>query len=99
MSTTGTVYLLHFDQPIPKGIRARDGQPLTARHYLGSTSNLDARLAAHESGQGANFTRVVRERGINWTLAATWTGDRVTERYWKNRKNAPRLCPMCRARA
>ena len=93
---TMTAYLLHFDQPVARGTRARDGQLLTAGHYLGSAADLDARLAEHASGQGARLTAVIRARGIGFTLARTWQGGRHMERRLKRRKEAPRLCPLCR---
>ena len=82
------VYLIHFDQPV------NPARP--ARHYLGSARNLDARLSEHRAGIGARLMAVVKERGIGWQLARTWNGDRATERRLKRRKNAPRLCPVCR---
>ena len=47
-----TVYLLHFAPPYKH-----------ARHYLGSTDDLDARLAAHRSGRGARLTQVAVQNG------------------------------------
>jgi hypothetical protein len=38
---------------------------------------------------------VCRERGITWQLVRTWEGGRKFERQLKNRKEAPRLCPVC----
>jgi predicted GIY-YIG superfamily endonuclease len=82
--TNGTVYLLHFDRPYKH-----------ARHYLGWASNLDARLQSHANGNGARLMEVLANAGISFTLARTWTGDRNLERSLKNRKCAPRLCPIC----
>jgi len=84
MSAPGTVYLLHFDEPFGH-----------ARHYSGWASNLEGRLRHHERGTGANLLRHVRNAGIGWTLARTWTGDRNLERRLKNRGGAARLCPLC----
>lgn len=82
----GTVYLLHFDQPLAH-----------ARHYLGYTSrSLKARLAEHESGNGARLMEVISQAGITWRLVRTWKGDRKLERQLKNRHEGPRLCPLCR---
>jgi len=64
-----TVYLIHLDEPCKHG-----------RHYLGWASNLDARLAHHADGTGANLQRVAKDAGIGWTLARTWQGDRFRER-------------------
>jgi predicted GIY-YIG superfamily endonuclease len=81
----GTVYLLHFDSPYKH-----------ARHYVGFTKDLAARLEAHASGQGARLVQVIIEAGITFQLARVWTGTRKDERRLKNRKNAPRECPLCR---
>jgi len=81
----GTVYLLHFDSPYKH-----------ARHYVGYTKDLTARLEAHASGQGARPMQVDIEAGITFRLARTWRGMRRDERRLKDRKNAPRECPLCR---
>jgi predicted GIY-YIG superfamily endonuclease len=78
------VYLLHFERPYQH-----------ARHYLGYASDLEARLEQHRHGRGARLMSVIRQAGIPWVLARTWQGDRTLERNLKQRKNAPRLCPLC----
>jgi predicted GIY-YIG superfamily endonuclease len=83
----GTVYLLHFDQPYKH-----------ARHYLGWTADLDARLARHEAGTGARLLEVAHDAGIGWTLARTWEGGRARERQLKNQGGATRRCPLCGVR-
>ena len=80
----GTVYLLHFSQPYKH-----------ARHYTGWASDLKARLAEHEQGQGARLLQVIKAAGISWTLARTWPGDRKRERDLKNMGGASRRCPQC----
>ncbi len=80
----GTIYLLHFSQ------RYRH-----AGHYLGWTSNLPKRLELHRSGQGARLLAVLAAIPTAWDVARTWEGTRTDERRLKNRKNAPRLCPLC----
>lgn len=81
----GTVYLLHFDQPYRH-----------ARHYLGWTQNLAARLAVHAAGHGARLLQVVSAEGITWTLARTWPGvPRLRERQLKRMGGAARRCPLC----
>ena len=81
----GTCYLLHFDAPYRH-----------ARHYVGWTADLDARLAAHRAGNGARLIAVITAAGTGWQLARTWTpATRADERAIKNRKEAPRLCPIC----
>ncbi len=92
----GTVYLLHFDRPYPRGVRSSDGAPLFARHYIGWTRrDLEGRLHYHRSGWGSRFLRAVAEAGIGWTVARTWDGSRHDERELKKRHNTPKLCPLC----
>jgi predicted GIY-YIG superfamily endonuclease len=78
------VYLLHFDRPYRH-----------ARHYVGWTKNVSARLALHDVGQGARLLQVVRDAGITWTLARTWCGTRSRERQIKRMGGASRRCPLC----
>ena len=87
----GTVYLIHFNQPIGNPDNPR-GQ---AQHYLGYTDDLESRLAAHRAGNGARLMEVLRERGIEWELVRTWEGGRDLERKLKNQHNSPRFCPIC----
>lgn len=91
----GAVYLLHFDQPIGNPANPR----ALAQHYMGWTSYLGPRLAAHRDGVGAAIMAALAERGIGFTLARTWQGTRADERALKNRHNHPRLCPTCQGRA
>src|SRR6516165_2333863 len=82
------VYLIHFQRPYRH-----------ARHYIGfvAEGGLAGRLERHRSGDGARLLRVITEAGIAWTVAPLWPGaDRTTERRLKNRRNAPKLCPVCR---
>jgi len=81
----GTVYLLHFTEPYHH-----------AKHYMGWTENLPARLALHTEGRGARLVEVVIGQGIGFVLARTWQGDRFLERKLKGRRMAPRYCPICR---
>jgi predicted GIY-YIG superfamily endonuclease len=78
------VYLLHFSEPYRH-----------ARHYLGSTDNLERRLAEHRGGTGARLMEVVSEAGISFTLARTWPGGRQRERQLKKQGGRSRLCPLC----
>jgi hypothetical protein len=87
----GYCYLLHLDQPL--------NPTRPARHYLGYTKHLPSRMAAHLEGRGARFMQVARERGIGFVISRVWPGDRTFERKLKNRKEAPRLCPICQKRA
>jgi predicted GIY-YIG superfamily endonuclease len=84
----GTVYLIHFDRPYHH-----------ARHYIGYTDDMDARLARHHAGNGSKLLAAVRKAGIEYEMVRTWEGvGRDFERELKNQKNAPRLCPVCKAR-
>lgn len=87
-----SVYLLHFEKPI---------SPChTAQHYLGYAKRLRDRIELHRRGQGSRLCAVALERGIGFEVARTWSkGTRQLERELKRRKAAPRLCPICKARA
>ena len=79
------VYLLHFSEKFHH-----------ARHYIGyAERNLDKRIKQHLTGQGSKLTKAVVAAGIELHLAQVWEGTRTFERQLKNRKNAPRLCPIC----
>ncbi len=81
----GTVYLLHFDR------RYRH-----AGHYIGWTTDLDARLAQHRAGEGARLLAVITAAGIGWSLARTWPrSTRARERSIKKQGGAARSCPTC----
>lgn len=85
----GTVYLLHFAQPISPAH--------TCRHYLGFADDLERRIAEHRAGRGSRLCEVARERNISFEVARTWQGSRKLERRLKNWHNSPKLCPICRA--
>ena len=78
------VYLLHFDRPYKH-----------ARHYLGSSDDVPARIEAHRRGNGARLMEVVTAAGISFHLARVWDGGREEERRLKAQHNSPRLCPIC----
>lgn len=83
----GTVYLIHFDTPHEH-----------ARHYLGWSENLPARLTAHANGRGSKLMAEIGRQGIGWRVSRTWPNEtRHFERRLKRRKNSPRLCPACQA--
>jgi len=85
----GTVYLLHFDEPYKH-----------ARHCIGWTRDVDARLDDHRAGSGARLLRVLKDNGIGFTLARTWIGvSRARERQIKKQGGASRCCPMCGVQA
>jgi len=83
-----TIYLLHFAKPFKH-----------AKHYMGFTEDLDARIERHRAGDGARLLRVVKDAGIAFEVARTWIGDRTLERRLKKRKDAPKLCPICNSNA
>lgn len=84
-----TVYLLHFD-PAYKH----------AKHYLGWASQLDARIAHHRNGTGANLTKYASKAGSQLIVARTWdNATRQTERKLKTSKHHSRLCPICNPKA
>jgi predicted GIY-YIG superfamily endonuclease len=87
-----TIYLLHFSAPIAPGRH-------TCQHYLGSAEDLAVRLAQHRAGSGARLCAVALERGIDFKLARTWSGDRKLEKQLKRRHASNRLCPVCNGQA
>lgn len=86
-----TVYLIHFDTAVGNPASPRG----MARHYIGSTGDIAARLAEHHAGNGSKLMAAVSAAGIGWELVRTWPGGRTVERALKQRKAAPRLCPTC----
>jgi hypothetical protein len=83
----GVIYLLHFERSYHH-----------ARHYLGYTDDLEARVAAHRAGHGSPLVAAAVRDGIEFCVAATWPGDRHEERRMHRYRNSPRrLCPICRA--
>ena len=95
--TIGVIYLIHFQRPI--GGHPRGGPRSFARHYLGHTIDLEARIAKHRRGQGSRLMAVVAAAGIDFVVARTWPGDRALERRLKRRHDSPGLCPICSAGA
>lgn len=82
----GFVYLLHFDRAYAH-----------ARHYLGYTENLAARLERHRAGNGARLVQVINQAGITWQCVRVWErADRELERRLKRQHNTARFCPLCR---
>jgi predicted GIY-YIG superfamily endonuclease len=83
------IYLLHFNTPIHH-----------AGHYLGSTNNIQQRLADHATGNAARITEVAAQRDLDWQLAKVWQPTprltlRSTERLIKQRHNGSVFCPLC----
>lgn len=96
---TRTTYLIHVYGGLSQGPDPRTGRERLAAHYLGSAWNVDARMEAHESGNGSRFMEVVTERGLTWDLVALWPGGQEVEKALKRRRAPGRLCPLCRGRA
>lgn len=77
---SGIIYLIHFDEPLRRGIGGNDND--TVRHYLGWTSgkltnglnsyDLLTRMERHLTGDGARILRALNERGIGWRPVAAW---------------------------
>jgi len=88
MDNLGTVYLLHFERKY-----------YHCQHYIGFTvrSNIGDRMDEHVmTDKGSNLVKAVSDAGIKVSLVRAWKGvDRNFERKLKNRKNAPKLCPLC----
>jgi hypothetical protein len=86
------IYVLHFETKLSH-----------AEHYVGCTHELQNRLRAHAFGYGSRLTEVLRERGIEWKLAAlgstSHSGMRRVERKLKNQHNAKRYCTICSGKA
>lgn len=83
------IYLIHFERPLHH-----------ARHYLGycADGTLQVRLIRHRAGRGARLLAVLRTLNIGWEVVRVFEGDRHFERTLKNRRNTPRLCPVCSVR-
>lgn len=80
------VYLLHLDPPLKH-----------AKHYLGYSRDITARVVTHLSGRGSPLVRAALAAGSQVSLVRIWDGAPQTlERALKDRKNVPLLCPTCR---
>jgi predicted GIY-YIG superfamily endonuclease len=80
------VYLLHFERKLAGH----------AGHYCGYTSNLRARVAAHEAGDSAKLIEAITRNDIRFVVCRVWPdGDRDLERKIKQANNGPRFCPIC----
>jgi predicted GIY-YIG superfamily endonuclease len=80
-----SVYLICFSEPYHH-----------ARHYLGYAKNVQSRYEKHKQGTGAKLLRAVNEANISYEIVRVWKNkDRGFERFLKNKKNSPKLCPRC----
>jgi hypothetical protein len=86
---TGTCYLFHFERPFGT-------EKQQARHYLGWTQNLIARVNAHKEGRGSRLLYHVRKAGIPFYLVRVWNNvPFTTEARIKNLGSLARVCPFC----
>jgi hypothetical protein len=83
----GYVYLYHFDEPYPAGLRPQ--------HYVGFARDVELRELRHLAGRGARLMQVVAEKGIGWSLVKVWIGDRYFERRIKREGHYHRHCWVC----
>jgi predicted GIY-YIG superfamily endonuclease len=82
----GSVYLIHF-------ARALNG----ARHYLGFSTDIPARVERHKAGRGSPLLKAATEAGISWRVIRTWRKkDGNFERELKDGNNLSDLCPVCK---
>lgn len=97
----GIVYLIHFEQAFIGKQKNPNAKKLPiAKHYLGWTLDLPARLREHQSGKGGKLMAAVSASGIKWRVARTWeNATRTRERQLKNKGSACRLCPICKEAA
>jgi hypothetical protein len=93
---TGTVYTLHFAEPIgdldsPRG---------HAQHYTGWSAELAGRLAAHWDGTcGVPLVQAFRRAGIPFAVVAAERGVTRARENQLKLHGAARRCPVCRGRA
>jgi predicted GIY-YIG superfamily endonuclease len=90
--TRHVVYLIHFARKFKH-----------ARHYVGFTSNLKARIARHKDGTGSALMRAVTKAGIPWRVVRQWPvmshadGKLAAREEHRVKTSAPSkaLCPVC----
>jgi predicted GIY-YIG superfamily endonuclease len=72
-----------------------------ARHYIGWSSCIAARIAIHRKSQGSKLVKAFNEHGISWQVARVWKGEtRTFERALHEKKNSVKsLCPICKQEA
>src|ERR671938_1499441 len=75
-------YLICLDEPY-----------FHARHYVGFSDDIPARIATHRKGQGSPLLAAALAAGIDFRLVRVWPGaDRRFQRKLHNRHGS-RLCP------
>jgi len=96
MSSTSTLYLLHFEPAYTAPI-GDTGRVKVAQHYLGSTgSTAELRLAEHLAGHGSPLVKAAVAAGCVVELVAVGAGGKQAERRLKRRHRHADYCPRCR---
>jgi len=95
VSSTTTVYLLHFE-PAYEAKIGDTGRTNVAGLYLGSTAApVEDRLAEHLAGRGSPLVRAAVAAGCAIELVAVGAGDKQVERRLKRRHQHSTYCPRC----
>lgn len=95
MSSTTTLYLLHFTPAYRAPIAGTD-RVKVAGHYLGSTAApVEDRLAEHLAGRGSPLVRAAVAAGCVVELVAVGAGTKRDERRLKRRHQHSTYCPRC----
>jgi hypothetical protein len=104
MSDPGTVYLLCFEEEYvsqrttytDESGSVRNGKRRKrARHYVGWTLDLEARLQEHRGGRGSRLMAAVAGAGIEFVVSVSWRGNPKLEQWIKARKQHATFCPRC----
>lgn len=97
MSYPGTVYLLHFAEPL--GNPDRPNRAGLAQHYIGwaKDGRLLERIAEDQAGgpTAPKIMQAAARLGIASELARLWEGGPEQERRIKRQGGASRFCPLC----
>lgn len=95
------VYLLHYDSAFGH-----------ARHYLGASKDVEARIKAHRAGNGGKLPAAFAKAGIGFQIARVWETSSTEaafelENKLKGRsvhngkrsggKRNVKLCPVCQS--
>jgi len=81
----GNVYLIHFSRAFN-----------SARHYLGFSTDIAARVERHKAGRGSPLLKPVTAAKIPWRVVRTWRKrDGNFERELKEGSDLRDLCPVC----
>jgi len=89
-STMGEVYLFHFNAPLGNLSNPR----AQARHYVGFSDDLDARIKQHLAGKGAKIVAAALKQGLVFELYH-WPAPLASEKLIKRRKETHVFCPAC----